>query len=106
MGINSAYPVIDVQKTGENIKRIRLKHNVSVVEVQRFLGLENPQAIYQWQRGVSLPTVDHLCALSHLFDVTMEEILVLKDPSGGNCSRVVRLVKKMPVTKAMILLAA
>ena len=79
MGICAAYPVIDMRKTGENIKRIREKYNISVRELQRYLGLESPQAIYQWQRGISLPTVDHLCALSHLFGTSMDEIIVLAD---------------------------
>lgn len=106
MVTNIPYPVIDMKKTGENIKRVREKNNISVRELQGYLGLESPQAIYQWQQGISLPTVDHLCALSHLFSITMNEILVLKDPSGGNSSGVVRVAKKIPVTTAMILLAA
>lgn len=106
MGICTTYPVIDMRKTGENIKRIREKYNISVRELQRYLGLESPQAIYQWQRGISLPTVDHLCALSHLFGITMNEILVLKGPSEGNHSDVVHVVKNLPMAKKLILLAA
>lgn len=71
------YPIIDMRKTGENIQRLREKCGLAVSDVQKYLGLANPQAIYHWQRGTSLPTVDHLCALSHLFDVPMNEILVL-----------------------------
>ena len=81
MAIRIPYPVIDMKKTGENIKRIRENQNISVIEVQHFLGISNPQAIYQWQRGISLPSVDHLCALSHLFNIPMNDILVLEDMS-------------------------
>ena len=76
------FPVIDVAKTGENIQRLRSDRKISVKEIQRYLGLEDPQAIYQWQRGISLPTVDHLYALSVLFGVTMNEILVPVDRTG------------------------
>lgn len=78
MAITITYPVIDMKMTGTNIKRLREEHNISVIDLQVFLGLTSPQAIYQWQRGVSLPTVDHLCALSHLFGVSMNDILVLE----------------------------
>lgn len=79
MAIQVPYPIINMVQTGQNIKRLRIEHNISVAEIQMFLGLSTPQAIYQWQAGITLPSVDHLCALSHLFGVTMNEILVLMD---------------------------
>lgn len=106
MVINIPYPVIDTKKTGENIKRLREEHNISVIDIQQFLGLANPQAIYQWQRGINLPTVDHLCALSHLFGITMNEILVLKEPPECGSSEVVHMKKALPMAKKMFLLAA
>lgn len=75
-----SYPRIDMVKTGENIFNLRVQNNLSVRDIQSFLGLDNPQAIYLWQKGKNLPTVDHLCALSVLFDVPIEEILVLISP--------------------------
>lgn len=76
------YPVIDIEKTGSNIQRLREKRGLSVAEVQHFLGLSDPQAIYQWQRGSTLPSVDHLCALSKLLRVTIDEILILRKSNG------------------------
>lgn len=72
------YPVIDMYKTGENIKHLREERSISVTALQEYLGLASQQAIYNWQRGTCLPTVDHLCALSHLFSVPMDDILILK----------------------------
>lgn len=72
------YPVIDMCKTGLNIKRLREERNISVSALQDYLGLASQQAIYNWQRGTCLPTVDHLCALSHLFSVPMGDILILE----------------------------
>lgn len=106
MVTNIPYPVIDMKKTGENIKRVREKNDISVRELQGYLGLESPQAIYQWQHGISLPTVDHLCALSHLFGITMNEILVLKEPPECSGSEVVHIKKALPIAKKMFLLAA
>lgn len=107
MVINIPYPVIDTKKTGENIKRLREEHNISVIDIQQFLGLANPQAIYQWQRGINLPTVDHLCALSHLFGISMNEILVLKDGLVGSEAEVIRPTKEMTMaTNKMLLMMA
>ena len=74
------YPVIDVRRTGENIRCLREHKGLTVNDVREFFGFSDPQAIYQWQRGISLPSVDHLCALSKLLEVSMDEILVLEAP--------------------------
>ena len=98
------YPVIDMKKTGENIRKIREEQNISVIEIQNFLGISNPQAIYQWQRGISLPSVDHLCALSHLFDVPMNDILILADSPENNPSAISHIAKRVPMTARTLIL--
>lgn len=70
------FPVIDAEATGANIQRLRLARGYSVRDLQRFFGFEEPQAIYKWQRGKSLPSVDNLYALSELLEVSMNDILV------------------------------
>ena len=73
------FPVIDLPATGANISRLRLMRGLSVRELQAYFGFEEPQAIYKWQRGKCLPSVDHLYALAALLGVSMEEILI---PAG------------------------
>jgi len=70
------FPVIDLAATGENIVRLRKAKGLTVRDLQNWFGFEEPQAIYKWQKGKSLPTVDNLYALGALLDVPMEEILV------------------------------
>ena len=70
------FPVIDPIATGENILRLRKARGLSVRDLQNWFGFEEPQAIYKWQKGKSLPTVDNLYALGALLNVPMEEILV------------------------------
>ena len=70
------FPVIDPVATGRNIVRLRKARGLSVRDVQHFFGFEEPQAVYKWQWGRSLPTVDNLYALSALLGVPMDEILV------------------------------
>lgn len=75
------YPVIDPIATGKNISRLRVERGMTVKQLQAFFGFEEPQAIYRWQWGKSLPSVDNLYALSILFEVSMDEIIV---PRGGS----------------------
>ncbi len=70
------FPTIDLQATGENIIRLRKACGLSVRELQHYFGFEEPQAIYKWQQGKCLPSVDNLLALSCLLGVSMNEILV------------------------------
>lgn len=69
------YPVLDVIAIGARIKELRKAHHYTVEDVARFMGFESEQAVYKWQRGDSLPTVDNLFALSRLLDTTVDEIL-------------------------------
>lgn len=70
------FPVIDMIATGENIIRLRKERGLTVRDLQAYFGFEEPQAIYKWQRGKSLPSVDNLYALGVLLNVPMEAILV------------------------------
>lgn len=70
------YPIINVKATGERIKELRKENHLKVEEIAQFMGFESAQAVYKWQRGDSLPTVDNLYALSVLFGTTVDEILV------------------------------
>lgn len=75
-----------------NIRRLRQTKGLSVRDLQQFFGFEEPQAIYKWQRGQSLPTVDNLYALSALLDVPMNDILVAANtPQFNICTMSGRL---------------
>lgn len=69
-------PTIDMVKTGENIVNLRMQAGMSVKELQDVFGFATPQAIYKWQHGVALPTVDNLIVLSAIFQVRIDDILV------------------------------
>ncbi len=68
-------PVVDMKETGRNISGLRTQRGISVRELQQMLGFATPQAIYKWQRGETLPTIENLAALACILSVTMEEIL-------------------------------
>ncbi len=73
---NVAFPVIDPVATGKNILSLRKEKGLTVRNLQEFFGFEEPQAIYRWQYGKTLPSVDNLYALSAILGVPIERILV------------------------------
>lgn len=73
-----AFPTINLVKTGENIRRLRESRGLTVRDVQAYFGFEAPQAIYKWERGKSIPTVDNLLALAYLFDVRIDDIIICR----------------------------
>lgn len=70
------FPVLNATATGARIRELRRANNLTVEQVREFLGLESTQAIYKWQRGESLPTIDNLYALSTLFGTSVDSILI------------------------------
>lgn len=70
-------PVVNMPRTGENIRRLRKQSGMSVKNLQEVFGFATPQAIYKWQQGSSLPSIDNLLVLSNLFGVPMEEIIAV-----------------------------
>ncbi len=76
---DTAFPVIDLAETGRSIERHRRQAGLTVRDLQAYFGFEYPQAIYKWQHGECLPTVDNLLALARLLRVSMEDLLVYED---------------------------
>ena len=72
-------PVINMTATGANIARLRQGAGISVRQLQTIFGFSTPQAIYKWQRGAAMPTVDNLVVLAAVFGVTVDQILVCGD---------------------------
>lgn len=71
-------PVINMEATGKNIIRLRQNKGMSVKDLQDIFGFATPQAIYKWQRGTVLPTVDNLLILAELFQVHIDDILIME----------------------------
>lgn len=69
-------PNIDMIKTGQNIIRLREENNMSVKDLQDIFGFTTPQAIYKWQQGATLPSIDNLVMLAKVFQVHIEDIIV------------------------------
>lgn len=73
------YLSIQQQETGENIRRLLKTNGYTVKDVQEVMGFENPQAVYKWLSGKSLPSLENLLILSKLLNISIENILVIDE---------------------------
>ena len=71
------YLSIRQKETRIRIKRLLKESGYTVRDVQSVMGFENPQAIYKWMSGRSLPNLDNLVILSRILHMSVEDILVI-----------------------------
>ena len=71
-------PTIDMVATGRNIMRLREVAGLNVRDLQDIFGFATPQAIYKWQHGTAMPTIDNLVVLAKIFQTTIDNIIVTK----------------------------
>ncbi|WP_432630478.1 helix-turn-helix domain-containing protein [Brotaphodocola sp.] len=71
------YMSIQQEETGNRIRALLKKNGYTVKDIQGAMGFENPQAIYKWLSGKTLPSLDNLLILSRVLHTTMEDILVI-----------------------------
>jgi transcriptional regulator with XRE-family HTH domain len=77
--MNMIIPTIDMVGTGQNINRLRKNAGISVRELQEIFGFATPQAIYKWQHGTTMPTIDNLVLLATVLGVKVDDILVVNE---------------------------
>ena len=46
-------------------------------DLKDVFGFATPQAIYKWQHGTAMPTIDNLVVLAALLQVKVDDILVV-----------------------------
>lgn len=75
--MKTMYLSIRQKETGKRIKNLFMENGYTVKDVQYAMGFENPQAIYKWISGKSLPSLDNFVILSRLLHTSIEDILVV-----------------------------
>ena len=70
-------PTLNLAATGKNITGLRIRAGLTVRDLQNVFGFATPQAIYKWQNGLAMPTVDNLIVLAAVFGVGVDDILVI-----------------------------
>lgn len=71
------YLSIQPKETGRQIKKLISESGYTVKDIQNVMGFENPQAVYKWISGKSLPSLDNFVILSRLLHTSIEDILVI-----------------------------
>lgn len=69
---------INMEATGNNIARMRKQKGITIRQIQEEMGFNTPQAIYKWQNGTTLPSLENLVVLAEMFETTIAEIVVVK----------------------------
>ena len=71
-------PIINLEETGKNIKEHIKASNLKVSDLQNLFGFEQPQSIYNWQKGTDLPKIDNFVRLAHFLNTTIDQLIVVK----------------------------
>ena len=69
-------PVINVAATAANIKACRIRAGYSVREIQNIFNFNSTEAIYSWEKGKYLPTIDNMIVLAAVYGKDEIEIEV------------------------------
>lgn len=69
-------PDVNLKRTGKLLKQLREKNRLKVSDLRDFFGFDYPNAIYDWEKGLKLPNISNLIALSILYEVSIDELLL------------------------------
>lgn len=77
-------PVINVAATASKIKELRIRSGYSVRTIQSVFEFSSAEAIYSWEKGKYLPSIDNLVVLASIYKVTVDDI-IMKDDVEVEC---------------------
>ena len=66
--------MFDIMSVAENIKEYRNKRGLNQYEFAEKLGI-SPQAVSKWECGQSCPSIENLCTISEILDVSIDELV-------------------------------
>lgn len=66
--------MFDIMTMAENIKTYRNKRGLNQYEFAEKLGI-SPQAVSKWECGLSCPSVENLCVISEILDVSIDTLI-------------------------------
>lgn len=70
------HPHINSQETGARIRALRKKRGISVKQLQNLFNFESVQAIYNWEHGMTMPTLDNMVSLAYYLGAKIDDIVV------------------------------
>ena len=70
-------PVIDMMATGANIKRLRQAAGMTITDITKACGI-TAGAVCKWQRGDAMPTIDNFIVLATIWNMKIDDIIVVR----------------------------
>lgn len=70
--------VLDKVSTGVIIGSLRIKAALTHDDLAELLQLRSPRVIYEWEAGAKIPNVENLYNLAKIFNMKMEDLLVVE----------------------------
>ena len=83
------YITVLQEETGKRIKELMKDRRLKVRDIQDACGFEQPQAIYKWLSGKSLPSIENMVILSVVLDTPIDGILVRSGDASFFCLPVI-----------------
>jgi len=71
--------ILNMDKTGKKIMSYIAQSGYTYESIAEILDLTTPRVIYDWIKGLKLPSIRNLVKLSTIFKVQLEDILFIED---------------------------
>lgn len=69
---------LDIVATGHKIKLLMEEREIAIKDLSKVMNVSF-QAVYRWQKGETLPTINNMFILGQLLQVDVDEMLVAKE---------------------------
>jgi len=77
------YPIIDYEKTRKHLHILMLSKSLTARNIVDYLNLSTVRTVYKWYHPHgSLPCLEHLYAISVLLGVSINDIIIEKEPNS------------------------
>lgn len=76
--MNYQKAILDKDATSKKIKALITGSNYTFEDLAELLQLKSPRVIYEWVNGNKLPGLENLYNLALIFNITMEDCLVMR----------------------------
>ena len=68
---------LDKKQIGQRLYELIEKSEYTRENIAELLNLTSPRVIYDWTNGIKLPCLENFVSLAQLFNVHIEDILVI-----------------------------
>ena len=69
---------IDMNATGKKMKEMRKKSGMTIKQVQEACEI-SAAAVCKWQNGQTIPSLDNLLILSHIWNVKIDDLIIRQE---------------------------